>query len=292
MAGAKQTKTELSSLALLGEIATAFSEIASSRMKKIRSEVLSSRDFQYSLYEVFRDVLASYARQIKSLTKSKKLGKDVKVTFLAHNGKTVAVFLSANAGLYGDIVNRTFDLFAKDVRGTGVEVAIVGKLGLSLFLETFPGKPYTYFDLTDFGSDEMALGKIIKHIVQYEEVHLYFGRYENLIRQVPFKYNISAEVPLEGAESQEESKYIFEPSLKEVLSFFESELFTTLFNHTIHESQLAKFASRMIAMDMAYQNIDTRMEEAELSALRGAHQTAGKKQQETMTSIFAHEMGG
>ncbi len=292
MASEKQTKKTYSDLTLLAEVATVFSEMSSARMRRIRQAVLNSRDFQYSLYEVFRDVLVSYAGELKALIKSRKLAGRGKITFLAHNGKTVAVFLSANTGLYGDIVIKTFKLFAEDVRAGEVEVAIIGKLGLSLFLETFPNKPYTYFELSDFGIDQDSLGEIIRHIVQYEEVHLYFGRYENLIRQVPFVYNISAEVPLEGGKTGRVSKYIFEPTLPKVLGFFESELFSSLFNHTVYESQLAKFASRMIAMDLAYQNIETKMKEASLDALRAIHATAGKKQQESQTAVYVQEIHG
>src|SRR3990172_5735351 len=232
----KQIKAVLSELQLLGEVALAFSQISSTRRTRVRGEVLSSREFQFSLHGIFEEVLASYA-----LESSRRAGtsEGKKITFLAHNGKTVAVFLSANTGLYGDIVNRTFELFADDVRKTqDMEVAIIGKLGLSLFIEAFPGKPYTFFELTDYGKDPEQLAIIIKHIVQYERVQIYYGKYENVVKQVPTKYDISAEVPIEGETSKDVTKYIFEPSLPAILGFFESELFTSLFDHSVFESQL------------------------------------------------------
>lgn len=282
----KQIQKLLDELELLGEVALAFSQISSTRMKKIRGDVLSARDFQYSIYEIFKEVLASYAREVKKYARGRHGIEGEKVTFLSHNGKTVALFISANTGLYGDIVNRTFELFAKDIRGGDAEVAIVGKLGLSQFQELFPGKPYTYFDLADFGKDPVKLAEIIRHIVQYERVQIYYGKYENVVKQVPSKYDISAEVPTEGEIGQEITKYIFEPSLPLILGFFESELFTSLFDHAVFESQLAKFASRMIAMDFAAQKIETKIKETFLDSMRASHSGDNRKQQNALTGIY------
>ncbi len=281
----KQIKIVLSELQLLGEVALAFSQISSTRMTRVRGEVLSSREFQFSLHSIFEEVLASYAMEASK--KAGSAGEGKKITFLAHNGKTVAVFLSANTGLYGDIVNRTFELFADDIRKSkDIEVAIIGKLGLSLFTEAFPGKPYTFFELTDYGKDPEHLAQIIKHIVQYERVQIYYGKYENVVKQVPSKYDISAEVPIEGETGKEVTKYIFEPSLPAILGFFESELFTSLFDHSVFESQLSKFASRMIAMDAASQKIETQIKETSMDALRASHATDNRKQQNALTGIY------
>ena len=270
----------LDELTLLGEVALAFSQISSTRMKRIRENVLTSRDFQFSVYEIFKEVLASYARE---QAHRKKSGK---ITFLSHNGKTVALFLSANTGLYGDIVNKTFEFFVNEIKSQDFEVAIVGKLGLAMYKERFPKRPYTYFDLKDYGKDPDGLLEIIKHIVQYERVLIYYGKYENVVKQVPSKYDISAEVPLEGAEAVEVDKYIFEPNPEALLAFFESELFTSLFDHSVFESQLAKFASRMIAMDLASQKIEERIKVASLQSLRIGHATSNRKQQNALASIY------
>lgn len=285
----KQIKKSLGELQLLGEVALAFSQISSTRMKRIRQEVLSSRDFQFSIYEIFKEVLASYASEMKNQGGFSLLGrkpKNDKITFLSHNGKTVALFISANTGLYGDIVNRTFSLFSKDIKNSDVEVTIIGKLGLSLFQEKFHGVPYTYFDLADYGKDPKNLIEIIKHIVQYERVQIYYGKYENVVRQTPAKYDISAEVPIEGEVGKEVDKYIFEPTLPQILAFFESELFTTLFDHAVYESQLAKFASRMIAMDLASQRIEEKILKTILVSQRAAHSSLNRKQQNSLVGIY------
>lgn len=292
MTGQKQITKILEELKLLGEVSLAFSQISSSRMKKVRGLVLSSRDFQFSIHDIFEEVLASYAREVSKYKNLKKDAKGNHVTFLSHNGKTVALFISANTGLYGDIVNRTFELFKNDIKGQDVEVAIIGKLGLSMFQEAFPGRPHTYFDLSDSDRDNGNLRKIIDHIVQYDRVQIYYGKYENVVRQVPSKYDISAEVPIEGEVEKEVTKYIFEPSLTDLLSFFETELFTSLFDHSVYESQLAKYASRMISMDSASQKIEQKIKETTLDSLRSLHASTNRKQQNALTSVYFLEVQG
>lgn len=263
----------------------AYAEISSTRMKKTRSSVLTSRDYLGSLDEIFKDVRESYKREVLKLVKKKK-GQD-KVTFLAHNGKTISVFVSANTGLYGDLVSRVFNEFIKEVREKGTEVTIIGKLGLSQFLSAEPKRPYTYFDYPDYGGSKEDLGDIIKHLVQYEEIHVFHGLFKNVVYQEPTVLNISAGTPLEALEVDEKNvkKFLFEPSLEEILVFFETEMFTSSFEHALSESQLAKFASRMISMDKAGENIREEAKKAKLDLLRMTHYVANKKQQSAFVSV-------
>ena len=64
------------------------------------------------------------------------------------------------------------------------------------------------------------------------------------------------EVPTEKSEDKSFQLYFFEPSLEEVVIFFETEIFASLLEQVFHESRLAKTASRMMLLDRASQNID------------------------------------
>lgn len=283
----KALVNEISSLTGLGELSRAYAEIASGRMKKTRSSVLQNRNFLAAIDSIFSEVRESYKREVLALAK-KKGGKGG-ITFLAHNGKTTAVFLSANTGLYGDIVPRTFRLFMEELRKGDVEATIIGKLGLSLFLEEEPTRSYTYFDLPDYGIDKGELGEIVRHLAPYEEIHIYHGKFQNIVRQEPTLFNISAETPLTYASEKKEKKgvrYLFEPTLEEILIFFESEMFTSLLEQAVRESQLSKFASRMLAMDKAGENIKQRLGRVKLDMLRYTHAIANRKQLDTFASAF------
>jgi ATP synthase F1 gamma subunit len=279
MAYEKQIKEEIQDLEGLRTLTDIYGEIASVRMKKIRESVLYNREFLNAIHGIFKEVLASYAEKFEEEARAGK------ITFLSHNGKTVATFISANTGFYGEVVQQVFREFIKEARKGSVEVTIVGRLGLSLLKQVEPNMPYTYFDLPDYGINKNQLDQIIRHLVQYEEIHVYYGKYQNLVRQLPTMYNISAGTFIKEAE-KETTKYLFEPSIEEILMFFEAEIFASLFDQSVRESQLAKFASRMMAMDTANENIEKKLTKVRLEKLRAGHRQDDKRQLDALASVY------
>ena len=276
---------EIGRISGLQTLVRAYGEIAAIRMRKTRTSVLANRGFLDQLNGVFEDVRASYAQEVAALAKGTK--GPAQVTFLAHNGKTVSVFISANTGLYGEIVQSTLDLFLEEVRQNISEVSIVGRHGLSLFLAEEPDRPYSYFDLPDDRVESAELEQIIKHIVQYSEIHVFYGKFQSVITQRPEKLEVSAEISLTTATSQKPRHYLFEPSLESVLTFFETEIFATNFEQVIREAQLAKFASRVLAMDRADENTKEEIRRLNFDKNRLKHRSINKKLLNAISSLVA-----
>ncbi len=284
----RSLNSHIVSLETLEGLTHAYAQISSNRMKNIRKSVLSNRQFLDDLNGIFKDLRLSYRREVIKLLKEKQKkkrknplrqsadgGQKDAVTFLSHNGKTVSVLLSANTGLYGELVPQTFYKFLEDWKTQGTEATIIGKLGLSLFLEEAKGRPYTFFEYPDYGGDPSKLSDIVAHLVQYEKIRLYHGKFVNLIRQEPAVSDLEAETPIAKYDPNEKEekgdKFLFEPSLQDLLVFFETEMFGSIFEQTLKESQLAKFASRMFAMDQAGENIKALLKKMRLEKLRLSH---------------------
>lgn len=277
---------EIAQITSLQTLVRAYGEIAALKMRKTRFSVLANRDFLAELNSVFEEVRASYAKEVAAL--AKKVGKSLShVTFLAHNGKTVSVLLSANTGLFGDIVQSTFELFIDEVRQNISEVTIAGRNGVSLFLAEEPNRPYSYFDLADDKVTTADLAQIIKHIVQYSEIHVFYGRFYSVINQRPERLRVSAEISLTSGSRKPSREYLFEPSLQNILMFFESEIFASLFEQVVRESQLAKFASRVLAMDRADENTKEEIERLSFDKNRLKHRALNRKQLNTLASLVA-----
>ena len=276
---------EIGRISGLQTLVRAYGEIAAIRMRKTRTSVLANRDFLNQLNSVFEDVRASYAHEVKALAKKTK--GPAQVTFLAHNGKTVSVLISANTGLYGEIVQSTLKLFLEEVRQNVSEVSIVGKHGLSLFLAEEPNRPYSYFELPDDRVESSDLVEIIKHIVQYSEIHVFYGKFQSVITQRPEKLEVSAEISLATDTRQELRHYLFEPTLEGVLTFFETEIFASNFEQVIRESQLAKFASRVLAMDRADENTKEEIKRLYFEKNRLKHRSINKKLLNAISSLVA-----
>src|SRR4030042_2513593 len=272
----KDINKEITHITSLKDLTEVYGEIASIRMRKIRNYVLKNRDFLASIEVIFKDSLNYYAKKISVLRRQGKIKEGGKVTFLAHNGRTVAVLVSANTGFYGEVVRETFNKFINEIKNEDVEVTIIGRLGRTLFSEERPNQPYTYFDLPDYGTDADKLSEAIKHLVQYEEIRVYYGKYYSVVTQKPTTFNISAGKPVGKEMKASTIAYIFEPSVEKILMFFETQIFASLFDQAVRENQLAKFASRILSMDRASDNINRRVKGLQLERLESSHRLAHK----------------
>lgn len=274
----KDIQEEIDEISSLKELTQVYGEIASTRMKKIRGYVLRNRDYLSAIKSIFEDTLGAYAQKLARLVQEGKIRMGGNVTFLAHNGKSVSVLISANTGFFGGIVKETFDFFLDDVRKNNYEATIIGKVGRTLFLEAEPNRPYMFFDLPDFGVEAGKLAEVIKHLVAYSEIRLYYGKFQSVVTQKPDLQTISAGTPVSDKVAEPKVQYLFEPSIEDILMFFETQIFASIFDQSLRESQLAKFASRILAMDIASQNIEKRIGDLRLKRLGGLHKIANEKQ--------------
>lgn len=286
MANKKTIDIEIAELNILKIISRAYAQIASIRIRNMRNTVLISRDYLQEINQVFESVLESYYKEAQRIAnKSRKKG--TKITFLSHNGRNVAVFLSANSRLYGDLIVRTFRAFLDFAHKNDVEVTIIGKYGLALFEEEESSKPFTYFDFPDTKADPKLIASITNHLVQYDEIHFFYPEFQNAILQKPQSLTLSSGTSLAGKKEVSKMKYLFEPSLEAILGFFESQIFSSLMEQTIQESQLAKYASRVLSMDGASQKITDELKKLNLEKLKIMHQRANKKQLEIITGVVS-----
>lgn len=281
----KDIKKEIEALVSFQSLVRAYEEVASLRMKKTRDSVIRNRLFLNEIEDLFEKVRASYAREVNKLKKKRKQSGTDKITFLPHNGKTVAVLISANSGLFGPIIRSTFELFLNEVKNTSPEVTIAGKRGVALFQAEEPNHPFTYFDLPDEKLRSHDLNDLIRHIVQYEEIHVYYGKFVNVVSQKPDLITISAEISLHQGKPEVGVSYLFEPSLEKILMFFETQIFGARFEQTVRETQLAKFASRVMAMDKADENVAQRIKNLTTKRLRAKHNSANRKQINSLASM-------
>ncbi len=280
----KEIVREIDFLNTLQTILETYEEIAATRMARIRTSVLGSRDFLLEINAIFQQVKSSYQSAIEIYMKKKKIKDASKLTFVKRNGKTLYIFVSANTGLYGDIIKKTYDVFIDNLKKTPGDVVIMGKLGVEIFKADKVSIPYTYFDFPDNKIDNSILKKITEHIIQYEKVLVFYEQFNTVISQSPIVTNISGD-PLPWEKGGLQAKYFFEPSLQKIMEFFEKEIFGSIFQQTIFESELAKFAARMVSLDYASSNTKNRLKQAVLAKNKIKHQEDNKRQLEKFASM-------
>jgi ATP synthase F1 gamma subunit len=279
----QQTKEEITNVYALRDVVDSYEKISANKMQKIRDSVLLNRDFLEELNLVFQQVKLSYKSQLETLMKKEKIKKG-KLSLIKTNGKTLFVLLSANTGLYGSILGKTYDLFRNYVLNQQGDILIIGKLGLERYSNDDIKKPYDFRDIDDTTVNENQLKEIVTTIIQYEKVVVFHGKFHTTVSQVPTATSVSGD-PLPGDEKVPALKFFFEPSLEEIMLFFEKEIFSSYFEQTMQESQLAKHASRMISLDSSLENIKKNLQKLFIQETRERHIEFNKKQLETISSI-------
>lgn len=286
MSSIQQIDKTIEDFTFMQTMVDAYEEIAANRMRRIRDSVLQSRTFLTGLNKVLQEVKASYKQQLVALMKQKKVNDLSRLSLVNKNGKTLAVFLSANTGLYGDIILQTYREFDEYVTANKVDIAIMGKRGKALFEQHHPGVAFTYFEFPDDAIDAQLVKKIIPFALGYEKLFVFFPEFKSLISQVPTILDVYGTQP--GVEQLDKApeRYIFEPSLENIVIFFESEIFAAIFEQTMYEANLAKFAARMYSLDKASLNVKASLQKGYNEKRQYQHRMANKKQLEGLAGML------
>lgn len=282
----KNIIAEIEDLVGINDIVGASEEIASMKMRTIRTKVLANREINDELTQIYRDVNLSYKSQITQLMEEKKRsklsGQDTSPLALkTGNGKIACVYLSANSGLFSNILEQTYSDF-KEYLKTHQDVVpvIIGEFGKRLFSDEFPGKQFLFYPLADDTEDEGALKKITEDLATYANVIIFYARFESMAQQTVTMLDVSGQDQEGTAATTTFVHYLFEPSLEKIITFFESEIFAGIIQQNVTESELARYASRITTLDMARENIDQQLKTVNLQKRVALHRQMNKKQTE------------
>lgn len=281
----RQIKDEIGLLSSLRILCTSYEEISVMNMQRIRGMVLSTRTFYTKLAKVYYHVKTSYKDELAKDEKKNKAAQEL----ARKNGKTVAVFISANAKLHGVIIDNVFQSFEKYITSNEADVIIIGKLGRELYERLIPSskkKEYLYFEIPDMQVALEDLRTIVYHLLEYEKITVFYGQYNSMLDQVAQMTNITGDAIIEKEVATGNNEaFLFEPKLEDIVDYFEKQIFSALFKQTVHESQLARFASRITAMEFALDRIDGKENNLYNERRRITRLINNKTQQERMSGI-------
>lgn len=272
-------------------IAQSYQEIAVMKMKKVRSSVLSMRDFLNRLAEVFFEVKQSYKKKLEEQKRSKKMYTSEtrkKIITPVKKLKSVFVLISANTKLYGSIINRIFNLFNEKTRNAQCDIIIIGRIGRDLYEEQESKKPYFYYEIPDAQITIDHLKPIIYRLVQYEAITVFFGAFESVLTQKAMLANISGDTSFGKEASGKVAPrflYLFEPSVDDIYHFFENLIASSLFSQSVYETELARLGSRILVMEEAQVNVISKMKKLRSSERKLDRLIEHKKQTERLAGM-------
>lgn len=296
-----QLNNEIQFVHTIKLITQTYEEISVIKMQQIRDSVVKTRHFLSILSEVFQDVKISYKQQIEEFLakKNKKgfskfvsqmFGKETLHKFSYKNNKTVSVFLSANMKLNGEITARVFRDFVKKAQKDNSDLVIVGRIGRSLFEQGSFKRAYKYYELPEIGMKLEDLKELVTELIPYDKIDVSYGKFESIVVQNPIVSNISGDEPFQQVEADAQNvkqaqHFLFEPTLEEILKFFETQVFSALFKQSVHESNLSRHGSRIKAMEEALVNIDKKRNILYSQKRRLNHLVENSKQLERLSGI-------
>lgn len=273
----KKLNDEIELTQTMKVLAQSYQEISVRRMQKIRGGILSARDFMERLGQIFIDVHTGY--QAKLLAAASAGTKPVlslplkneRFTFSTakKNGKMVLVLVSATAKLYGSIVPKVFESFLVAVnKYPQSDIIILGNLGKELFEGLDKKREYQFFEMADVATSLEQLQPVINTLLEYEDVQIYFGKFNNIMIQSAAVSDLSGSLETKQVSNLEERKeFFFEPIVEKIVDYFGNQVFASLLKQTVHEGELARFASRVQAMENALINIDKNQKKLHRMAL-------------------------
>lgn len=260
----KQIEVEIKTTRDLGGLLETYEELAAQEMKKIKEDVVNSRDFVESLAEL-----------------SVKVGADLQIGWGMEKSRA-GVFLSADEGLYGDLPERVFFKFLKYLKESKVEAVVVGRIGRDLMSQWGGEKEFKYYEESDEVWEKL--------LNEFGQLKMFFGQFENVARQKVKGEEVSGRVVKEMVEAIEEgemTKYIYEPSAERIGEKFAEEIMTGVMASINEENRLAKQASRLVQLDKAVDRIEERVEKLGVRRRREMKGVQNSKQQARVVRMMA-----
>jgi len=261
------------SLAELGGLIEVYEEVAAGRMTKVKVEIMSCREYYEALAILSSDVGADLAGLARG------------------TGQSAAVYIAANAGLYGDIVEEVFLAFLRFVKDTGARAVVIGRRGEELMAEHAPELTYDPFPLSDSEVTHEPIHILLKRLGSFQNIVIFYGKFKNIAIQEPVSASLSGDlmVTTQNAEVIKKHRfaYLYEPGVEEVSAVFTTEVQAGVLEQILRESQLAKYGSRLMHLDAALGNVSDRLEQVGREKRRLVKAIADRKQHTMMAGIKA-----
>jgi len=243
----------------LHELVQVTQEITVMEIQKVRQSALETRQYMEGILDIFFDVKSAQRQMLQKLLK--KRGKKLQdLDENSHKKKSVIVFISTNQLFTGEIIAKVFHIFAQEVRKETSDIVIIGKFGKRLFEQAFGDKyHFSYSEISMSHPEAELLKPLVSTLLQYQRIDIFEGKYVSLVDQRPTVVNISGESTLMDDRKGEQlspRKFLFEPSLENIVTFFETQITATLFRLTLDESLLANLGSRITTLESSLNTLE------------------------------------
>lgn len=262
MAGAKEVKSQISSIKSTQKITSAMEMVAASKMRRAQDRMEASKPYATRI----RQVVAHLANSNSEYNHPYMMGREV--------SKVGYIVVSTDRGLCGglniNLFKKTIESAKKwDEEGVGADFCLIGSKAQSFFRGVGGNVVASVTDLGEAPSIDDLIGSIKVMLDAYDakkidRLYVVYNEFENSMTQVPSVHQL---LPLKAAEEESLDHhwdYIYEPEAKPVLDallvrFIESQVY-----QSVVENGSCEQAARRIAMKNATDNAGDLIDDLEL----------------------------
>jgi F-type H+-transporting ATPase subunit gamma len=276
---------ELGQVSTIKDVTAVFEAIASIHISQIKDKVMLSTTFFEELWQIYSQLRLGeqdYARSRKP----------------AVTDRPALVIITSDGGLIGDIDERIVGAVAAHPDAHRADIYSIGAHGTTLLARR--GLKATKAFAMPSADDNIKMGPVAAVLNRYASASVYYQRYVSLLKQDIAHIDLFSAVTALGSagpagvlerpsEVISQRDYIFEPSLKEVVTYMESIMVEIALGQMVLESKLAQYASRFNTMSSAQGKAKEMERDLRLSYNRARRGQADERIKEVLSGMKAME---
>ncbi|MEW7977419.1 MAG: F0F1 ATP synthase subunit gamma [Candidatus Sedimenticola endophacoides] len=282
MAGAKEIRTQISSIKNTQKITSAMEMVAAAKMRKAQDRKQATAPYA----EKMRNVIGHLCHAHPEYRHSFMTEREVK--------RVGYIVVSSDRGLCGGLNTNLFRKLTREVaqrQGAGVKVefATIGNKALGFF-RRFGGRVLAdAVHLGDAPHIEDIIGplKVMLDAFEDGEIDRIYVAYNNFVNTMTQEPTIHQLVPIVGQEQKKLKHhwdYIYEPDAKDVLDGLLTRYVESLVYQAVVENGACEQSARMVAMKSATDNAGNLIDELQL--------VYNKARQAAITQEISEIVGG
>lgn len=263
MASINEIKEKMGVVKSVGGFANAMQQIAAMRMMALRDKVLSSKRFVDEANQMLAELNLYKELFYQKELENKKEGKNNTEKNKQEEKplKKAIVVVSSNQGLCGKFNAEIFKKVESEILANNLDADffLIGRKGQEHYLNNkkYHFKFYPYELVDTFEASDLL--RLVEMFPYYDRIMLVYTRYINTVNRdvvntilvvPPAKFN-------ETPDPKEKIKFLFEPTLEELIKDIEAKLRAATFQQQILDSRLAQFSAQMVGMQAATENAKT-----------------------------------
>jgi len=284
MSGAKQIRTQISSIKNTQKITKAMEMVAASKMRKAQDRMNATRPYAIKIKQVINHLAAANSEYKHPYMNARS---EVK--------RAGFIIISTDRGLCGGLNVNVFKSALRQIReyqdqGIEVDLSLIGSKGMAFFRRLSGLNVVSHASgLGDNIHMNEIIGPVKVMLDAYSEgkidrLHLVENEFVNTMTQAP---DVSTLLPLPSDEEevrQHHWDYIYEPDAKEVLDSLLVRYVESIVYRGVVENVACEMAARMIAMKSASDNAGSLIDDLQLAY--------NKARQASITQELSEIVGG